>query len=142
LIVITIRLPIEEFCKYFDSITVCRTYASERESVAKGQASSQFCFDVHQDSGEVMIDLMQKPTTNKLLGLGFKLYKVEMNRNYKIHNLSRIPVTFTADSLKLRNVFKRIELTYGRYVLTPICSNPDTELLLRIYSTKPSNLKY
>ncbi len=88
-----------------------------------------------------MIDLMQK-TSNQFLGLGFQIYKVEMNRNYKIHNLDAIDVTFTAEPLKTRNVFKRIELNFGRYVLIPKCSNEDLELLLRLYTTKSSNLKY
>lgn len=135
-----IWLSNEEFCKYFESITICRTYATERESVAIGQSNCQFCFDVLQECGEVMIDLMQK-NSNQFIALGFKLYKVEINRDYKIHNLSRIPVIFTADSLKIRNVFKRIELNFGRYVLIANFSNPDIELVLRIYTTRPSNLK-
>jgi calpain-6 len=106
-----------------------------------GHSNTQFCFDVLQDCGEVMIDLMQK-NSNQFVGLGFQIYKVEMNRNYKIHNLNAIDVTFTAEPLKIRNVFKRIELNFGRYVLIPMCSNQELELLLRLHTTKPSNLKY
>jgi hypothetical protein len=133
-----IWLSIEDFCKYFESITICRTYATG--SAVIGHSNTQFCFDVLQDCGEVMIDLMQK-NSNQFVGLGFQIYKVEMNRNYKIHNLNAIDVTFTAEPLKIRNVFKRIELNFGRYVLIPMCSNQELELLLRLHTTKPSNLK-
>lgn len=134
------RIPIEEFCKYFESITICRTYTTERESISRGNSSSQFCFDVFQDCNEVSIDLMQK-NFKDFVGLGFNLYKVEVNRNYKIHNFNRIPVVFTAEPNKTRNVFKRMELSSGRYVLTAICSNPELELILRIFTNKSTNLK-
>lgn len=73
--------------------------------------------------------------------LGFTLYKAEVNRNYKIHNLNRIPVVFTNESLKRRNVIKRIELSPGRYVLTAICSQTDLQLILRVYANKSTHLK-
>ncbi|CAG2177414.1 unnamed protein product [Oppiella nova] len=87
-----------------------------------------------------MIDLMQK-NFKQFIGLGFNLYKVEVNRNFKIHNLNRIPIVFTSETTKSRNVFKRIELSSGRYALTPICSDPELELILRVFTNKSTNLK-
>lgn len=132
-------LNIEDFCKYFDEITICHAHTPLNEAIMNGQSNSQFCFDILQESSEIMIDLCQK-TYDQIVSLGFEIYKVEINRAYKIHNMNNIPLAFTVESTKVRNVFKRVKLNYGRYILIPIYRH-DKELLLRIYSPKNVNLK-
>ncbi|XP_054152918.1 calpain-6-like [Oppia nitens] len=134
-------IPIDEFCKYFTSVTICRTYTRDRASKLSGNSSNQFCFDVTDDCAEVMIDLMQSNSRQSAAAMGFNLYKIEVNREFKIHNLNRVPNVLTVDALKQRNIFKRIDLISGRYLLQPICTDPEMNVILRVYSHKFSHFK-
>lgn len=99
----------------------------------------QFSFDIIQNSDEVLIDLMQKSDTPDKLG--FKIYKVELNRKYKLHNTALVSLCYFCESSNSRNIFRRIKLNFGRYVLKPIFAINDINLLLRIYSQRVCQLK-
>ena len=67
---------------------------------------------------------------------------MEINRKYRIHNPSSIDYMYSSESTKTRSIFKKMKLSYGRYVLIANCSNSDSEIYLRICSHRPSNLKF
>lgn len=134
-------MPIDEFIKYLNTITLCRIDVDDKVASSIGKSSTQFCFDIQHENDEITIELMQK-ATDKCSSLKFKIYKVEINRKYRIHNPSSIDYMYSSESTKTRSIFKRMKLSYGRYVLIATCSNSDSEIYLRISSHKPSNLKF
>ena len=122
-------------------MTICHVKINDHKYIASKYARTdmQFSFDIHQNTDEVLIDLMQKSDSPDKLG--FKIYKVEMNRKYKIHNTALLSLCYFCESSNSRNIFRRIKLTFGRYVLKPIFANTDINLLFRIYSQRVCHLK-
>ncbi|UYV65909.1 capn5 [Cordylochernes scorpioides] len=101
----------------------------------------QYRFDITGDKDDVtMICLMQedcrsqKKEGRKNLIIGFTIYKVELNRKYRLHRLQeRVK---SSDFVAARSVFLRTSLAPGRYVVVPCTFTPGEEgrFLLRIYT--------
>ncbi|RWS26142.1 calpain-5-like protein [Leptotrombidium deliense] len=135
------RLTVDNFTKIFETLTICRLNIEQNKHCASKSAlvNMQFVFDVSADNDEIMIDLYQNADEPR--NVGFKIYKVEMNRRYRVHNFALSPVAFFCDSTKHLSIFKRIKLNFGRYVIVPQCADKDLKLLLRLYTQKPSHLR-
>ncbi|RWS06286.1 calpain-5-like isoform X1 [Dinothrombium tinctorium] len=135
------RLSVDNFTKTFETLTICRLNIDQHKQYAAKSAlvNMQFCFDITQDSDEVMLDLYQN--VDEPRNLGFKIYKVEMNRKYRVHNFSLSSVAYYCEPIKHLSIFRRIKLNFGRYVIVPHCPDKELKLLLRLYTQKPSHLR-
>ncbi|XP_053205433.1 calpain-6-like [Panonychus citri] len=133
-------INLEKFSTNFESITICRLHIEDNRFVETRHSnmSSQFCFDVTNESEEIMIDLIQK--NDQPERFGFKIYQVELNRRYRLHNPSLCNMIHFHDTIKTRSIFHRIKLAHGRYIIKPV-SKSDCDLMIRLYSKERSNLR-
>ncbi|XP_070605591.1 calpain-5 isoform X2 [Erythrolamprus reginae] len=108
----------------------------------------QYVFDVKKAEDEVLICIQQKPkrTSQKEgkgenLAIGFDIFKVELNRTYRMHTLQ----TKAASSIYInsRSVFLRTDLKEGRYVVIPTTFEAGhvAEFLLRQFTDVPSDFQ-
>ncbi|XP_077578546.1 calpain-5-like isoform X2 [Stigmatopora nigra] len=110
----------------------------------------QFSFDVSKAQDEALVSLQQRdrrasqgpgrgPEDN--LAIGFGIYKVEVNRKYRMH-AAQVNVASSPYS-NARSAFLRLELKEGRYVIVPTTFQPDLEgdFLLRIFTDVPSHAR-
>ncbi|KAM4675585.1 calpain-5-like [Discoglossus pictus] len=108
----------------------------------------QFCFDVTLDHDCALISLEQEDRRTQRssggggnLPIGFFVYKVEMNRKYRLH---RTPCRVSSSTyINSRSVFLRTELQKGRYVIMPSTYNSGQtgSFLLRVYTDQRSQLR-
>uniref|UniRef100_A0A8C4QX26 Calpain 5 n=1 Tax=Eptatretus burgeri TaxID=7764 RepID=A0A8C4QX26_EPTBU len=84
----------------------------------------QFVFDVRKDEDMVMVSLQQqdrranrKDGKGENLSIGFEIYRVEQNREYRLHAPQDKEVSSVY--INSRSVFLRRELKFGRYVILP-----------------------
>ncbi|KAM8903443.1 calpain-5a isoform 1-T1 [Spinachia spinachia] len=101
----------------------------------------QYMFDVKKPEDEVLICLQQEDRRATLrdgrgenLAIGFDIHRVEFNRIYRMHvTQQKVGGSVYINS---RSVFKRTELTEGRYVIIPTTFDPGLEgdFLLRIFT--------
>lgn len=133
-------INLEKFCDNFESITICRLHIEDNRfvEIRHSNVATQFCFDVPNDSEEVMVDFIQKNDQPELLG--FKIYQVESNRKYRLHNPALCNMIYVHESVKKRSIFHRIKLNIGRYIIKPVCKS-DSDLLIRLYTKSRSNLR-
>ncbi|XP_078693465.1 calpain-5-like isoform X2 [Branchiostoma floridae x Branchiostoma belcheri] len=108
----------------------------------------QVLFDVDKDEDTVLISLSQPDTRQSRkegkqgnLTLGFAVYRVELNRKYRLHTMKEK----VADSIYIntRSNFIRTELRRGRYVVIPTTFDKDEEgdMMLRIFTDTDNNCK-
>uniref|UniRef100_A0A670ZDZ2 Calpain 5 n=1 Tax=Pseudonaja textilis TaxID=8673 RepID=A0A670ZDZ2_PSETE len=108
----------------------------------------QYVFDVKKAEDEVLVCIQQKPkrTSQKEgkgenLAIGFDIFKVELNRTYRMHTLQ----TKVASSIYInsRSVFLRTDLKEGRYVVIPTTfeAGQVAEFLLRQFTDVPSDFQ-
>ncbi|XP_035693138.1 calpain-5-like isoform X3 [Branchiostoma floridae] len=110
----------------------------------------QVLFDVDKDEDTVLISLSQPDTrqTRKETGgkqgnltMGFAVYRVELNRKYRLHTMKEK----VADSIYIntRSNFVRTELRRGRYVVIPTTfdKNEEGDMMLRIFTDTDNNCK-
>ncbi|KAL8625595.1 hypothetical protein ACOMHN_014683 [Nucella lapillus] len=164
-------MTFEDFCKHFHQTAICRVVntsffslskmwheglshgawkapnkaggcPNNRESFLK---NPQYAFDVGDDE-EFMAQLMQKSTRDKEGSInktiGFTVLKVELNRRYKIHDLSLQERTTSTVYRDSRSIFLRFgPLKKGRYTIVPSTFEPnqEAEFLLRVYTTAANN---
>ncbi|XP_041428675.1 calpain-5 isoform X2 [Xenopus laevis] len=110
----------------------------------------QYIFEVRKEEDEVLISLQQKDQrTYKKDGkgnnfvIGFEIFKVELNREYRIHKLSGQENVVTSPFINLRAVFLRKELKQGKYVIIPTTYQPgiSSNFILRLFTDKPSKFR-
>ncbi|CAH1244477.1 CAPN5 [Branchiostoma lanceolatum] len=108
----------------------------------------QVLFDVEKDEDTVLISLSQPDTRQSRkegkqgnLTLGFAVYRVELNRKYRLHTMKEK----VADSVYIntRSNFVRTELRRGRYVVIPTTfdKNEEGDMMLRIFTDTDNNCK-
>lgn len=165
-------MTFEDFCKYFHQTAICRVVNTSfislnktwHEGLSHGEwrkpdraggcpnnkdtflKNPQYMFDVTDDDDEFMVQLMQKSMRDKdgsaNKTIGFTVLKVELNRRYRIHEMShqeRLTSTVYRDS---RSIFVRHgPVKKGRYVVVPSTFDPnmDASFLLRVYTSTANN---
>ncbi|XP_054852325.1 calpain-6 [Eublepharis macularius] len=110
----------------------------------------QYVFDVKKVEDKVLISLQQKDQrVHKKEGkgdnfvIGFEIFKVEDNRNCRMHTMHIQEKVATSNYIDMRTVFLKVLLKRGRYVLIPTTFSPgvETEFMLRIFTDVPSKLR-
>ncbi|XP_028626478.1 calpain-5 isoform X1 [Grammomys surdaster] len=108
----------------------------------------QYIFEVKKPEDEVLICIQQRPKRStrregkgENLAIGFDIYKVEENRQYRMHSLQHKAAS--SIYINSRSVFLRTELPEGRYVIIPTTFEPGHtgEFLLRVFTDVPSNCR-
>ncbi|XP_063787003.1 calpain-5-like [Pseudophryne corroboree] len=108
----------------------------------------QFCFDVTLDHDSVLISLEQEDRRTQRsagggdnLPIGFFVFKVEVNRKYRLHCVAAKASSSTY--INSRSVLVHTELQGGRYVILPTTFQPGQagSFLLRVYTDRASHLR-
>jgi calpain-5 len=157
-------MTMEDYCKYFTNMSICRVVNTSffslqkkwHESVMHGEWSSpncsggcinnrdtflnnpQFKFEVPSEEEEVLIELTQKSTRTSCddnkLTIGFTVMKVEENRSYRCHKIQEVVKSSVFKNS--RSIFLRHIFKRGRYVIVACTFEPGPSLnnIIRIYS--------
>ncbi|XP_078122380.1 calpain-5-like [Sander vitreus] len=91
----------------------------------------QYLFDVTKEADEVLITLQQKDMKinrqfgqGENLSIGFGVFKVELNRKYRMHDILTQQCVNTSTYINARTVFMRCTLQQGRYIIIPTTFEP------------------
>ncbi|KAI4544946.1 hypothetical protein MG293_005212 [Ovis ammon polii] len=110
----------------------------------------QYIFTVPEDEHKVIMSLQQKDLrTYRRMGrpdnyiIGFELFKVELNRKFRLHHLYIQERAGTSTYIDTRTVFLSKYLKKGNYVLVPTMfqHGRTSEFLLRIFCEVPVQLR-
>lgn len=110
----------------------------------------QYLFDVTKETDEVLISLQQRDMKihrpqghGENLTIGFGIFKVELNRKYRLHDILTQKCVNTSTYINARTVFMRINLTQGRYVIFPTTFQPHTlgDFMLRVFTDVESGCR-
>ncbi|MCJ8748362.1 hypothetical protein PDJAM_G00164000 [Pangasius djambal] len=110
----------------------------------------QFVLDVSQEEEELLVSLQQRDMkihkahgAGENLTIGFAIFKVELNRKYRMHDIITQKNVATSTYINARSVFMRKVLPKGRYVIIPSTFKPDTlgEFMLRVYTDQDAGCK-
>ncbi|KAK0048922.1 calpain-5 [Biomphalaria pfeifferi] len=164
-------MTFEDYCKYFVQTCICRvvntSYVSLSKTWHEGLAhgmwkapnraggcpnnretflqNPQYMFDITEDGDECMVQLMQKGSRDKENAtIGFTILKVELNREYRIHDLNLQEKVVSTVYRNSRSTFLRHgPLKKGRYVVIPSTFDPNVEAfyLFRVYTSTFNNFK-
>ncbi|XP_041034860.1 calpain-5-like isoform X2 [Carcharodon carcharias] len=107
----------------------------------------QFVFSIPRDDSALLSlqqedrRLYRKEGSGQNLSIGFEIFRVEMNREYRMHALQQ-KVTGTT-YINSRSVFLRAELKQGRYVAIPSTFEPaqSGKFLLRLFTERAAKLR-
>ncbi|KAE8620266.1 hypothetical protein XENTR_v10010173 [Xenopus tropicalis] len=107
----------------------------------------QFSFDVTLDQDVALISVEQEDRRTQRseggenLPIGFFVFKVEVNRKFRLHRTATKVSSSTY--INSRSVFLRTELQRGRYVILPTTFSPGLigSFLLRLYTDRASHLR-
>uniref|UniRef100_A0A8C9UWA7 Calpain-6 n=1 Tax=Spermophilus dauricus TaxID=99837 RepID=A0A8C9UWA7_SPEDA len=166
-------MSLEDFCRNFNKLSVCRNVNNpvfgrkELESVVgcwtvddeplMDRQPTQiynnldaFIFKCANEVNKVIMSLQQKDLrTYRRMGrpdnyiIGFELFKVEVNRKFRLHHLYIQERAGTSTYIDTRTVFLSKYLKKGNYVLVPTMfqHGRTSEFLLRIFSEVPVQLR-
>ncbi|XP_035522893.1 calpain-5-like [Morone saxatilis] len=110
----------------------------------------QYLFDVTKEEDEVLISLQQrdmkihrKVGQGENLSIGFGVFKVELNRKYRMHDILTQQCMATSTYINARTVFMRITLQQGRYVIIPTTFKPQTlgDYMIRVFTDVDSDCR-
>ncbi|XP_070615680.1 calpain-6 isoform X4 [Erythrolamprus reginae] len=110
----------------------------------------QYIFDVKKVEDKVLISLQQKDQrihrkegAGDNLVIGFEIFKVEENREYRLHQLKIQERITNFTYLNNRTVYLKGLLKQGRYLLIPTTFSPNIEgeFILRLFTDVPSALR-
>lgn len=138
-------MTLPDLKRKFDKMIIARPYSLNAKRIHRlcaKQSNAQFIFDVttNETVFPVIITLQQASNCNYTT-LGFRLYSIELNRNYRVHNVALNQLLATRDPADERNLTLRVcSLRYGRYLVAPIC-HQQVPLMLSIDSSEVKNLK-
>jgi len=163
-------MTMEDFCKYFTNLSICRVvntsfislqkrwHDGERDSEWTKERSGgcinnretfmsnpQFRFDQSTDGDdEMLFGLMQKGGRGigkEKLVIGFTIMKVELNREYRCMKVQEI--IKSSQFKNARTIFLRHTLPRGRYVLVATTFDPGHigQILLRAYGGSSVHLR-
>ncbi|XP_040037163.1 calpain-5 [Gasterosteus aculeatus] len=110
----------------------------------------QYLFDVTKEADEVLISLQQKDMKSQRkfgqgenLSIGFGIFKVEVNRKYRMHDILTQQCVNTSTYINARTVFMRCTLPQGRYVIIPTTFKPLTlgDYMIRVFTDVDSGCR-
>uniref|UniRef100_A0A3Q3MK03 Calpain-5-like n=1 Tax=Mastacembelus armatus TaxID=205130 RepID=A0A3Q3MK03_9TELE len=110
----------------------------------------QYLFDITKETDEVLISLQQKDMKvhrregrGENLTIGFGVFKVELNRKYRMHDILTQQCVATSTYINARAVFMRHTLSQGRYVIIPTTFKPQVlgDYMLRIFTDVDSGCR-
>ncbi|XP_057676501.1 calpain-5-like [Corythoichthys intestinalis] len=110
----------------------------------------QYIFDVTKESDEVLISLQQRDMKihrkfgqGENLTIGFSVFKVELNRKYRLHDILTQKCVATSTYINARTVFMRCTLQQGRYILLPTTFKPLIlgDYMVRLFTDLDSNCR-
>ncbi|XP_030066111.1 calpain-6 [Microcaecilia unicolor] len=110
----------------------------------------QYVFDIKKAEDKAVISLQQKDQRifrkegkGDNFIIGFEIFKVELNREYRIHKLQMQEKVATSTYTNVRMVFLKKVLPQGRYVIIPTTFQPGivSEFVLRLFTDVPSELR-
>ncbi|XP_061154543.1 calpain-5-like [Syngnathus typhle] len=110
----------------------------------------QYVFDVTKEADEVLISLQQRDMKihrkygqGENLTIGFSVFKVELNRKYRLHDILTQKSVVTSTYINARTVFMRSTLTQGRYVIMPTTFQPHIlgDYMLRLFTDVDSGCR-
>ncbi|XP_061828254.1 calpain-5-like [Nerophis lumbriciformis] len=108
----------------------------------------QYMFNIKKEEDEALICLQQKDRKASLrrgieayFAIGFDIYKVELNRTYRMHSL--LQKVGSSVYINSRSVFLRIDLKQGRYIIIPTTFEAKKEagFMLRVFTDEVSRFK-
>lgn len=110
----------------------------------------QYVFDVTKEVDQVLISLQQRDMKihrnigqGENLTIGFSIFKVELNRKYRMHDIVTQACAASSTYINARTVFMRHDLPQGRYVIIPTTFKPQTlgDYMLRIFTDVESGCR-
>ncbi|XP_072483037.1 calpain-6 [Notamacropus eugenii] len=110
----------------------------------------QYVFNINKEEDKVLISLQQRdqrPHRKDGRGdnytIGFEIFRVELNREYRLHQLQVQERVVGSTYMDSRTVFLRTILKKGRYVIIPTLFQPGdiSEFILRLFTDVPSELR-
>ncbi|KAK3094770.1 hypothetical protein FSP39_005995 [Pinctada imbricata] len=108
----------------------------------------QFMLDITDSEDEPLFHLMQKTTRATGTGetnntIGFTIFKVEDNRRYRVHDITRQEKVVSSVFRNSRSIFLKTQLKKGRYVVIVCTFDPNIEenYLFRAYTSDSNNFK-
>lgn len=103
----------------------------------------QYLFHVTKEVDEALISLQQKDMKihrrqgqGENLTIGFSIFKVELNRKYRLHDILTQNCVASSTYINARTVFMRHTLSQGQYVILPTTFKPLTpsDYMLRVFT--------
>ncbi|KAM9789047.1 calpain-5-like [Neosynchiropus ocellatus] len=110
----------------------------------------QYLFDVTKEVDEVLISLQQKDMKihrmygqGENLTIGFSVFRVELNRKYRMHDILTQQNVETSTYINARTVFLRCNLPQGRYIIFPTTFKPLVlgDYMLRVFTDVDSGCR-
>lgn len=110
----------------------------------------QYLFDVTKEADEVLIALQQKDLKShrqygqgENLSIGFGIFRVELNRKYRLHDILTQQCVETSTYINARAVFMRTTLPQGRYIIIPTTFKPHTlgDYMIRVFTDVESGCR-
>ncbi|XP_072286301.1 calpain-6 [Pyxicephalus adspersus] len=110
----------------------------------------QYIFEIRKEEDEVLVSLQQedqrihrKSGKGHNFIIGFEIFKVEQNREYRIHKLQGQERVASSIYRNLRSIFLRKVLKKGRYVIIPTTFHLGItcDFILRIFTDVTSNFR-
>uniref|UniRef100_A0A3Q1IQJ1 Calpain 6 n=1 Tax=Anabas testudineus TaxID=64144 RepID=A0A3Q1IQJ1_ANATE len=110
----------------------------------------QYLFDIKKDTEDALISLQQRDMKihrregqGENLSIGFGIYKVELNRKYRMHDILTQQCVATSTYINARTVFMRCTLRQGRYVIIPTTFKPQTlgDYMIRVFTDVESGCR-
>ncbi|XP_029028683.1 calpain-5-like [Betta splendens] len=110
----------------------------------------QYLFDIKNETEEALISLQQrdlkiyrKEGRGENLSIGFGVFRVELNRKYRMHDILTQDCVATSTYINSRTVFMRCTLHRGRYIIIPTTFKPETlgDYMIRVYTEAESDCR-
>ncbi|XP_041863849.1 calpain-5-like [Melanotaenia boesemani] len=110
----------------------------------------QYLLDVTKEADEFLFSLQQRDMKihrkigqGENLTIGFSVFKVELNRKYRMHDILTQQSVVTSTYINARTVFMRCTLPQGRYVIIPTTFKPlmEGDYMLRVYTDVDSSCR-
>ncbi|XP_042286286.1 calpain-5-like [Thunnus maccoyii] len=125
----------------------CGGCANHRQTFLQ---NPQYLFDVTKEVDEVLISLQQRDMKihrrfgqGENLTIGFSVFKVELNRKYRMHDILTQKCVVTSTYINARTVFMRSMLSQGRYIIIPTTFKPEAlgDYMIRVFTDVDSGCR-